>query len=388
MRSLRTGLIILAAVLAAASVCAQEGIDGRIKDKETELERLRREIAEQRRRIAEIEAQEKDVSGYIQRLEREEELTRKLLDGLEEKEGMLEQQAVRLRADLEASESEYTARLEVFSARLRELYKDGPRHAVRELLAADDFPDLLQRYKFISMIAERDAELVASLREKKASIETQEAEITEVLHEVSAARSEKEYELARLRENEAKRRGTLAGLQKRRKEFASKAKELEEAEKRLQELIERMERSRTEGTADYGESDFASLKGRLPRPAAGEVTRGFGRFRHPEFGTVTFNTGIDIGTRRGEPVRAVARGRVEFAGDLPGYGNCIILNHGGGYYTLYAHASQIFVQQGQGVDRGTLIAEAGGDPSGSGGTLHFEIRQSKKALDPSGWIAR
>jgi murein DD-endopeptidase MepM/ murein hydrolase activator NlpD len=118
------------------------------------------------------------------------------------------------------------------------------------------------------------------------------------------------------------------------------------------------------------------------------VTREFGRFRHPEYGTVTFNTGIDISTRTGEPVRAVARGRVEYAGDLPGYGNCIILNHGGGYYTLYAHTSAIFVAQTAQVEKGSVIAEAGSAAAGGGGSIHFEIRKSKKALDPGDWFAR
>ena len=126
----------------------------------------------------------------------------------------------------------------------------------------------------------------------------------------------------------------------------------------------------------------------MPRPVSGRTVRKFGRFKHPEFGTVTYNTGIDISTRMGEPVRAVARGRVEYAGSLPGYGNCIILNHGGGYYTLYAHTSQIFVEQGGQVEAGALIAETGEESAGAGGAFHFEIRQSKKALDPDGWLKK
>ena len=159
----------------------------------------------------------------------------------------------------------------------------------------------------------------------------------------------------------------------------------------MQDLIEALEKSRlsqSQDQGDYGAGDFASLKGRLPRPVGGTVTREYGRFRHPEYGTITFNTGIDISTRTGEPVRAVARGRVEYAGDLPGYGNCIILNHGGGYYTLYAHTSDIFVAQTAQVEKGNVIAEAGSAVSGSGGTIHFEIRQAKKALDPAEWLAR
>jgi septal ring factor EnvC (AmiA/AmiB activator) len=87
-------------------------------------------------------------------------------------------------------------------------------------------------------------------------------------------------------------------------------------------------------------------------------------------------------------VRAVARGKIEYASTLPGYGNCIIVNHGGGYYTLYAHASRIFVEQGEQIEAGHVIAETGRGGSGEVTPLHFEIRKSKKALDPSEWLTR
>jgi septal ring factor EnvC (AmiA/AmiB activator) len=83
----------------------------------------------------------------------------------------------------------------------------------------------------------------------------------------------------------------------------------------------------------------------------------------------------------------VARGKIEYASTLPGYGNCIIVNHGGGYYTLYAHASRILAKQGELVEAGRVIAETGG-AAGSATPLHFEIRRSKEALDPSVWLAR
>ncbi len=369
----------------------ERDLDENIKGKEDELQKLRREIHEQRRKISDIEEQERDVSEYIKKLENEEKLMKRLLEGLSDKESMLEEQVGQLRADLETNEIIYRHRLEVFTGRLREIYKDGPRHVWQELLTAEDFSDLLQRYKFLSLIAERDADMIADVRERKAGIEMQEAELTELLQEVSSSRTEKESEIKKLDENEAKRRQTLADLRTSKQQHQKRASELEERERQMQDLIAELEKARlsqSQDWGDYGEGDFASLQGRLPRPVDGKITREFGRFRHPEYGTVTFNTGIDISTRTGEPVRAVARGRVEYAGDLPGYGNCIILNHGSGYYTLYAHTSEIFVAQAAQVEKGSVIAEAGSAASGSGGTIHFEIRKSKKALDPGDWFVR
>ena len=384
-------VIALAALAAGPAMPQDRAIEENIISKEDELQKLRRQIREQRKKISKIEEQEQDVNEYIAKLNKEEKLMKRLLSGLEDKEMMLEEQTGGLRSDLEMSGIVYRHRLDIFSGRLREIYKQGPRHVWQELLTAEDFPDLLQRYKFLSLIAERDAAMIADVRERRAEIEIQEAELTELLQEVSSARAEKESELQKLDENEAKRRQTLADLKTSKKQHLKRAEELEEREEKLQNLIVELEKSRltrSQDWGDYGEGNFPSLKGRLPRPVDGNVTREFGRFRHPEYGTVTFNTGIDISTRTGEPVRAVARGRVEYAGDLPGYGNCIILNHGDGYYTLYAHASAIFVAQASQIEKGRVIAEAGDAAFGSGGTIHFEIRKSKKALDPGDWLAR
>ena len=391
MARLLISVIALATLAAGPAMPQDRALEENISGKENELQKLRRQIREQRKKISEIEEQEQDVSKYIARLKKEEKLMKRLLSGLEDKETMLEEQAGGLRSDLETNGIVYRHRLDIFSGRLREIYKNGPRHVWQELLTAEDFPDLLQRYKFISLIAERDAAMISDVREHRAEIEIQEAELTELLQEVSAARAEKESELLNLDENEAKRRQMLADLKTSKKQHRKRAEKLEEREEKLQNIIADLERSRlarSQDWGDYGEGNFPSLKGRLPRPVEGNVTREFGKFRHPEYGTVTFNTGIDISTRTGEPVRAVARGRVEYAGDLPGYGNCIILNHGGGYYTLYAHASAIFVTQSSQIEKGRVIAEAGDAAAGSGGTIHFEIRKSKKALDPGDWLAR
>lgn len=389
-------LVVVCVVVSSPPVVstarAQEGnLDERIHGKERELEKLRKAIAEQRRKIREVEEKEKDVTGYLAKLKREEDLTRDLLEGLAEKEGMLDEQVRTVRAALETNEIVYRHRLAVLAKRVREMYKEGPRLMWQELLGASDFADLLQRYKFLSLIAERDAALVSDVRERKAEIERQEAELTELLRDVSLARSEKESELERLRDNQSERERTLAGLKKRKGEYRRKAEELAQAEKQLRSLIEELEKRRLEQAREwgaYGERDFLRLKGKMPAPVDGRVVRSFGRFKHPEFGTVTFNTGLDIESRSGSPVRAVARGKVEYASALPGYGNCIIVNHGGGYYSLYAHAARILVEQGAVIEPGSVIAETGAGVSGVVTPLHFEIRKSKKALDPAEWLSR
>jgi septal ring factor EnvC (AmiA/AmiB activator) len=387
--------LALFCVASAAGIAhgQQEGtLDERLKAKDAELRKLRREIAEHRKKIEEVEKKEKDISGYLAKLDKDERLTNRLLKVLSEKEDMLGQQVEGLRRDLEYSENVFDRRRTILARRLRQMYEDGPQYAWQELLQANDFADLLQRYKFFLAIAERDANLVEEVRQRKTDIARHEAELTEALAQATSARREKETELARLKANERKRRNTLAELKTSKGKYQKRIEELARAERVLQELIDELEKERAAAAPEAWEAlagkDFAALKGRMPAPVPGSIVRGFGESKHPEFGTVTFNPGVDIEARSGAPVRAVATGKVEYASVLPGIGNCVIIAHGRGYYTLYVHASKMFVKQGTMVNGGDVIAEIGGAAGDSAAPFHFEIRQSKKALNPAEWLKK
>ena len=113
----------------------------------------------------------------------------------------------------------------------------------------------------------------------------------------------------------------------------------------------------------------------------------FGPERHPRWGTVTLNNGVDIETALGSPVNVVAKGRVDYTSeDFGTYGQIIIVNHGDGYYTLYGHLSEILVSVGQEVPSGQVIARSGESGSLKGPILHFEVRKGGTPLDPEAWL--
>lgn len=386
-------IVLLTAVTAVTGTrldgAEQDELKERIGSKESELDRLRREIRQQRQKIEDLRKKEKDIGTYLERLRRERALTRELLDGIEEKKKMLEEQVAELRLSLENNEDVYTRRLKLFSGRMRKMYKDGPRDFWKEILDADDFSELVQKYKFFVLVAAEDAALVEEIRNKKEEISSEEAEITKMLYEVTVSENEKKTELSRLERNRREREKALSGLKSEEASRQRKLDELAEAEANMLDIIAELERRRDKylkSEGDYGEEDFPALKGRMPRPVEGATERKFGKSRHPEYGTVTFNSGIDIRAREGSPIRAVARGRVEYGGSLSGYGNCIIINHGAGYYSLYARIGSIFVTPGDQVESGDVIAEVPSGASSKTDSFHFEIRESKTALDPEEWI--
>ena len=130
------------------------------------------------------------------------------------------------------------------------------------------------------------------------------------------------------------------------------------------------------------------LKGTLPWPAPGEVLAGFGPLRHPRFGTLVPHNGIDIGAAAGTPVRAVADGAVVFADWFQGYGRTVIIDHGDGFSTLYAHNSKLLVRRGQLVERGEPIALVGHSGNATSAHCHLEVRSNSVPLDPLSFVTR
>ena len=123
-------------------------------------------------------------------------------------------------------------------------------------------------------------------------------------------------------------------------------------------------------------------------PVKGKIISLFGPHRNKKFNVVNFQSGINIRADRGEPVRAVFGGRILYAGWLKGYGNMLIINHGNNYYTLYAHAEELFKAKDETVEKDEVIATVGDTGSMAGSRLHFEVRYHGKPMDPTAWIQK
>ncbi len=140
--------------------------------------------------------------------------------------------------------------------------------------------------------------------------------------------------------------------------------------------------------ADSSPHAFTDLKGLLIMPVNGKIIEFFGPYTNTEFNLVNFRSGINIRAERGEPILAVYKGRTLYASWFKGYGNMIIIDHGDHYYTLYAHAEELFKEKGDPVDAGEVIATVGDTGSMAKPGLHFEVRYHGKPIDPTPWIKK
>ena len=121
-------------------------------------------------------------------------------------------------------------------------------------------------------------------------------------------------------------------------------------------------------------------------PVKGKITYFFGPYTNEKFGVVNFRSGVIIKAERGEPIRAVHDGRILYASWLKGYGNMIIIDHGESYYTVYAHAEELFATKGDIIEKGEVVATVGDTGSLIEPGLHFEVRHHGKPVDPLQWI--
>jgi septal ring factor EnvC (AmiA/AmiB activator) len=288
--------------------------------------------------------------------------------------------AERAEADAQARHRAIMERLRPRLAALQQMARVGE---LRLLVSAPSLGDLIKRRALLGKVVEGDATALRDAREALLEMERLTA-----VRRAETARQEVLAAEARTRRNDATARrdgfrATLAAVRGERQIHERAAAEADAQGRKLAEFIEALPTSRT-GSAPY--TGFASLRGRLPRPAGSRIDVGFGKVVDPRFRTVTVQKGVDIAARRGEEVLSVAPGRVVHAGWFKGYGNLVIVDHGEGFHTLVAHLASMTAAAGEDVGAGAMLGTVGDTGSLKGAYLYFEIREHGKPLDPRAWL--
>ena len=384
----------------------------KVQESRDRLKEVQRELGREREKAKEAGRREATLAKELARLDQALAQKSRSLQDLEGKLRDSSQRLARLSQDIAGTERRLSRSKGLLRQRLRALYKQGRFGYVRMLLSADDLAAAGRRLKYLSAVAAQDRHLIAtygtslsSLSEKRAELERYKAEAAEARERVATTRGQ-------IAEEQRKRRILLASVREEKAGHLASVKELERSAKDLQGLLARLQTEeerqrraprpatrrdggRSEAPADRDRDEapdirddgrFAQLKGKLSWPAAGSLSSTFGRQEHPRFRTVTFNRGIEIASPEGRDIVAVAEGSVIFADWFKGYGRLIILDHSGGYFTLYAHASEILVRPGDTVARGQVIGKVGDTGSLEGPQLYFELRHKGKPLDPLAWL--
>ena len=389
----------IGALLLALSGPANGQEEAELESQRARLERLQEEIRERRAEAERLGRREQDVLGELREAERELAVTRQLLETLQEEIAARETEIGRLTKDLARAQDRLAVQRQILARRLRSIYKLGKFGTLEILLRSDSFADALGRYEYLRLIAEQDARLLRSIERLEIGIRADRAELAEARRELTARRAERLAQAGRLEAAERDRREMLARVKRERSEQIRAAEALEAETRKIQELLASLERRRAEREAARrraavgrvpevtpGASTLTADLGNLDWPVQGEIVARFGRAVHPVYRTEVVNNGIDIATPRGTPVHAVGAGEVVYADWNGGYGLMMILDHDGGYYSIYAHLEKVVAAFGQRVAKGAVIGTVGESGSLTGPKLHFEIREGGRAVDPIAWL--
>jgi murein hydrolase activator len=382
-------LALLFAPLAPAS--AQTDVTRRLEQSKQRLDEIRRERATLEQERERLQGQVHDVGQELDNIERQRLTTNRIVNEIETQIGGLNSQIDQVSAELILAQDNLAEKRAVLARRLVDIYKRGTLYSFEVLVAAESFGDLLSRYKYLYLTSRQDRTLVQQVEKLRDQVQRQRGEIVEVRSQLARRRDEREAELGRYEQLAHERARRLRDARRSAESNEQRLTALERDEARLNEVMAELEAAskRRPGGAAAGPANLTTADiGKLDWPVEGSIIYNFGKDTLPSGGVIRWN-GVGIAAPEGTPVLAVETGKVRLVQTLSTYGLSILIEHGNGYYSLYAHLQSAAVANGADVTKGQIIGKVGGSNSEYGSHLYFEIRgQGGIALDPADWLRK
>jgi septal ring factor EnvC (AmiA/AmiB activator) len=267
-------------------------------------------------------------------------------------------------------------------------------YTTEAILSARSFAELVGRYKYLHELAVHDRTVVKQVTNLYDKIDEQRTLLVRLQTEIERNRLEKAQEEARLRSMQGARQRSLADVQQSESQVRDRLARIQRDEQRLAQILAAMEEARRRSdaarpnaTAPSGSSLRTVDFGKLDWPVEGDILYSFGRVINPNNTAIRWN-GMGIGAPSGTAVKSVSAGEVTYVAPIGTYGLTIIVQHGGGDYSVYGSLSRADVRVGQQVIKGQVIGAVGRADPEMEPHLHFEIRPKGRATDPLGWLRR
>ena len=371
--------LVLAASLVALPLFAAFGFASEADDKRAELNEVqaqmqrmqdRKEKARQKAEAATVGLEEIQTSlNELQYQARE----------LQAKSDALQGKIDDNQAKLAKKKAEVEQRKKIYSKRLRQIYINGQVNYLDVLLGAKDFGDFSSRMFLLQKIISSDIAMLEQLQKDEAEIKTRQEQLDSQMKEIKTTQAELEAKRARANKLKEQRSYMLYKAQEEEQQSQSEYERLLAISENITAMLRNMESS-------GGGSSSSGGTGRFMWPCRGEITSYFGWRTHPIFGTTKYHSGMDIAVDYGTPIMAADSGTVIYSGWLGGYGYAVMIDHGSGLVTLYAHNQSLNVYEGQYVNKGTCIAYAGSTGYSTGPHCHFEVRLHGEVTEPLNYL--
>lgn len=342
------------------------------------LQKIQQQLREHKQKLEETKQQQQAVMGRLVIINSELKKTKTTLGLARRKITDNEQQIGVLTTELKQTESELGEKERALRVRLDEVYKSSGLNYLELLLSSNSMSDFLNRIYFFGKIIKSDAELVKAVRSSAQTVKVKRSLLqdkTEEIKDLAKVFAQKKVEIAAQAEEKKK---LYQVLEERKKEYERQIAEEEKSSKEMEALILRKMAAMRGGKVKGS--------GRIAWPLEGRFTSTFGWRRSPWGGRRSFHTGLDIANQYGSPIRAADAGEVIFSGWWDGYGKAIVISHGRGVSTVYAHMSRLYKQEGDVVAQGQIIGLEGSTGYSTGPHLHFEVRENGKPVNPMQYL--
>ena len=381
-------MILLAVGANAAAAVTTAGTQ------QEDLRRLRNRIEELQQRLAATEETWTEAADALRESERAISAANRTLRELAEQQRVIDAKLAELQEQSRLASSDIEAQQARLARLLYQQYTGAQPDALRLLLNGEDPGRIARQLYYLSYLARARAELIRDLRANIGRLEELSGATRQQRAELAAVDAEQQAQRQRLEQEKHARKEVLVRVSRQIDQQRREISTLKRDENRLARLVEQIGRLlskskpaplRNERLPDAsGDArPFAQLKGKISLPVRGELKN---RFGSPRSDSGLTWKGLFIAAPGGQEVKAIAAGRVVFADWLRGFGNLLILDHGGGYMSLYGNNETLYKQVGDTIKGGETVAAVGNSGGNTDSGLYFEIRHQGKAFDPLGWV--
>ena len=373
--ALMIGGVLLSAVPAFAITKSEvDALKNKVNAATAKKNDLKKQVSSLNANLNELSKQITLLDGQIEAQEDEIAAQEELLQQLEV---LISEKTIELAASEEEQASQYARMKE----RVRYMAEHDNTSYLTILLASDSFFDFLNRWEIVKQINLRDEQLFEELKAIRDKVSSEKAELEATQAEAVATKAQMDANMAELETQRKAKIDKQTKIQQQKNETNAAYASMIEQEEEL------MEQYKKAAAKLASQSTYVGGKFMWPLPAANNViTCKWGYRTHPVTKKYKLHTGIDLRCSTGTNVYAANGGTVTTSGYSSAWGNYIIINHGGGYTTLYAHLSRRNVSKGQTVKQGTIIGKSGNTGYSTGPHLHFEINQNGTSKNPLDWF--
>ena len=302
----------------------------------------------------------------------------------------LDQDITKTESELKAAQARLQSREKVFYKRVRDIYINGRLSYLDVVVGSKDFSDFANRMEMLKRILQSDMDLINTIKTEREEIASKKAKLEEDRAKVLELEKVAQEKQNLINQKKAERQAVLERAMNDRDTAERAYNELMASSASITAMLQQRAAERAAAAAAAsqggGGATWVQGTGQLAAPVNAPITSDFGWRIHPIYGTRRLHAGTDFGVDEGTPVHAADGGVVVEAGWISGYGYTVIIDHGNGMSTLYAHNSDVAVSPGQTVSKGQVVSYSGNTGGSTGPHLHFEVRINGEPTDPMGYL--